>query len=379
MNQEIKTESEMLAQFKAGPISLAPVTLTMRKISTRLGHRRYDAIVDATWDDDEATFTVECKRLGTPKEFANAVLQIQSWDLPDDMFPMLLLPYLKPEQLDELERLGISGVDLCGNGVITIPGRLKVYRTGQPNRFKSAATIKNVYRGKTSLVARIFAEQNSFPSLQSLREAIVEKDLLLATGLTKPIGLSTVSKALKTLEQDLIIAREKTGTIRLLQRDLLLDKLQRNDEPLEGQESVKLKVKTDDLREWVSFYTNSPDASLAVLSGLSSTSQYAVMQRAGIYQLYTPDPITLANRMTGRGGSSEVPPNENSAEETDRFENVVLIQSKRPIDYFDVRIGERLPWASPLQTWLELMRGDKRDQETASQVREFLLKDGDVE
>ena len=227
MNEEISTESELLAKLKASPVSLSPVTLTMREISARLGDAQYDAIVDATWDDDEAAFAIECKRLGTPKEFAGAILQIQSWKLPDDMFPMLLLPYLKPEQLDELDRLGISGVDLCGNGVITIPGRLKVFRTGQPNRFKSSATIKNVYRGKTSLVARIFAEQSSFPSLQSLREAIVERDFLSATGLTKPIGLSTVSKALKTLEQDLIIAREEDGTIRLLQREQLLDKLQR--------------------------------------------------------------------------------------------------------------------------------------------------------
>ena len=375
MNQENRTESEMLAQLKAGSISLSPVTLTMREAPARLGDgdTRYDAIVDAAWDDDEVTFAIECKRLGTPKEFAGAVMQIQSWSLPDGTFPMLLLPYLKPEQLDELDRLGISGVDLCGNGVITIPGRLKVFRTGQPNRFKSSATIKNVYRGKTSLVARVFAEQISFPSLQSLREAIIERDLLSATGLTKPIGLSTVSKALKTLEQDLIIAREYDGTIRLLQRDLLLDKLQRNDQPLEAQKTIKLKVKTDDLREWVSFYTNASGA-LAVVSGLNSTSQYAVMQRAEIYQLYTPDPSGLAKRMAVRGGADEV-----AAQETDRFENVVLIKSIRPVDYFDVRVGERLPWASPLQTWLELMRGDKRDRETADQVRELLLKGGDVE
>lgn len=376
MIQETKTESEMLALLKAGSISLSPVTLSTREIAARLDAPQCDAIVDGTWDDGKAAFVVECKRLGTPKEFANAVLQIQSWDLPDDMFPMLLLPYLKPEQLDELDGLGISGVDLCGNGVITIPGRLKVYRTGEPNRFKSSAAIKNVYRGKTSLVARIFVERSSFPSLQSLREAIVQRDVLSASGLTKPIGLSTVSKALKTLEQDLIVARDDDGTIQLLQRDQLLNKLQRNDEPLEGQQSIKLKVETDDLSKWVGFYLNAP-GTLAVLSGLSSTSQYAVMQREEIYQLYTPDPDALANRMTGKGGASQVPPNENPGEETDRFENVVLIKSKRPVDYFGVRTEERLGWASPLQTWLELMRGDKRDRETAGQVREFLLKDGD--
>ena len=202
--------------------------------------------------------------------------------------------------------------------------------------------------------------------------------MLSVSGLTKPIGLSTVSKALKTLEQDLIIARESGGTIKLLQRDQLLDKLQRNDEPLEVQETIKLKVETNALGEWVKFYTNAPSG-LVVLSGLSSTSKYAVMLRAEIYKLYTPDPIALAKRMTGRGGASEVPPNENPAKETDRFENVVLVKTKRPIDYFDVPVDEPLRWASPLQTWLELMRGDKRDRETADQVRELLLKGGDVE
>ena len=65
MNQEISTTSEMLAQLKASPISLSPVTLTMRAISARLGDKQYGAIVDAAWGDDEAAFAIECKRLGT--------------------------------------------------------------------------------------------------------------------------------------------------------------------------------------------------------------------------------------------------------------------------------------------------------------------------
>ena len=274
---------------------------------------------------------------------------------------------------NELDRLGISGVDLCGNGVITIPGRLKVYRTGQPNRFKSTARIKNVYRGKTSLVARIFAEKHYFASVQSLREEIVKRDLLAVSGLAKPIGLSTVSKALKTLEQDLIVAREDDGAIRLLQRDLLLDKLLRNDEPLVATEQIKIKVDTEDLKEWVNFYLKVSNVPV-VPSGLSSTSRYAVMQRAEIYQLYSPDISTLANRMTTRGGAIEGREIEGKVTETDRFENVVLTKTKRSVDYFDIRLNEPFPWASPLQTWLELMRGDKRDRETAEQVREMLLK-----
>jgi hypothetical protein len=31
-------------------------------------------------------------------------------------------------------------------------------------------------------------------------------------------------------------------------------------------------------------------------------------------------------------------------------------------------------WASPIQVYLELMTGDKRDRETAGQVKEVILK-----
>ena len=42
--------------------------------------------------------------------------------------------------------------------------------------------------------------------------------------------------------------------------------------------------------------------------------------------------------------------------------------------YFDARRESGLVWASPVQTYLELNAGDKRDQETALQVRELILR-----
>lgn len=359
---EIKSESEMISQLAASPLELAPVTLTMQP-TARTQFANCDAVATATWDGGGATFAIECKRLATPKEFATAVLQVQSWSLPEGTLPMLLLPYLKPEQLDELERLKISGVDLCGNGVITIPGRLMVYRTGQPNRFRSSAPIKNVYRGKTSLVARMFASQQSFPTVQALRDAIIERDPIARSGLESAIGLSTVSKALKTLEQDLIVAREDDGAIRLLQRNQLLNELMKENQPLEAEDCIRLKadVSDDNLVEWIAGKIDSLDIPVSA-TGLSSTSQYAVMQRGPIMQLYTPDISAVATAL--------------AAPEADRFENIVLIKSKRAVDYFDSRWDKSFRWASPLQTWLELMRGDKRDREAAVQVRKLLLASG---
>ena len=43
--------------------------------------------------------------------------------------------------------------------------------------------------------------------------------------------------------------------------------------------------------------------------------------------------------------------------------------------YFDAREERDFWWASPVQVYLELMAGDKRDQETAEQVKSLILKE----
>jgi len=56
--------------------------------------------------------------------------------------------------------------------------------------------------------------------------------------------------------------------------------------------------------------------------------------------------------------------------ETERFANVRLLETKEDFVYFDRRPGLL---ASPVQTYLELATGEKREKETAEQVRRFIL------
>jgi len=60
---------------------------------------------------------------------------------------------------------------------------------------------------------------------------------------------------------------------------------------------------------------------------------------------------------------------------TDRFPNVELIETDDETVYFDAREDTEFWWVSPVQVYLELMAGDKRDRETAEQVSSFILKD----
>ena len=61
-------------------------------------------------------------------------------------------------------------------------------------------------------------------------------------------------------------------------------------------------------------------------------------------------------------------------EETERFANVQLMETGDNTAYFDIRRESKILSASPIQTYLELMSGDKRDRETAEQVAENILE-----
>lgn len=59
--------------------------------------------------------------------------------------------------------------------------------------------------------------------------------------------------------------------------------------------------------------------------------------------------------------------------EDDRFPNLELLETETQSVYFDARDENGFVWTSPVQTYLELAAGDKRNRDTAEQVRSFLL------
>lgn len=354
------TIKEMLDLLRRGRVELPPLSLRLIEAEPQAGAtRRSDALIEASWRGKKARFLVECKALSTPKAFQAGLNQLKAAPLPRGGLPMLFLPFLGENQLQELEREGISGVDLCGNGVVTVPGAFSVFRTGGKNRFLSSAPIKNIYRRNSSLVARVFLLRSSFTAVQEIRAEINRLNLLVSRWGKNPMSLSTVSKALKTLEEDLIISRNET--IRLMQSDKLLDTLDRNFSPPSVGGKVRLKVAAEGgaLQEMLADLSQQLNLPV-VATGLSSVSQYATMQRGGVLSVYCPRLEGLLERL---GGSRE-----------DRFPNLELLETDDETVYFDARPGGSLLWASPIQVYLELMAGDKRDRETAEQVRALILK-----
>lgn len=94
---------------------------------------------------------------------------------------------------------------------------------------------------------------------------------------------------------------------------------------------------------------------------LSTVTRYTVMQRGDLLTVYCPEVEMLLERLPGS--------------QSDRFPNLELLETEDEAVYFDARQEDGFWWASPLQVYMELMVGDKRDQETAGQLKALILND----
>lgn len=353
------TEKEIIEWLRRDKASLPPISFRFMEGSTpTVGNNSFDALVEASWQGSNARFIVKCKSLSTPKAFQDGSNLLKSLELPRGYLPMLIMPFLRQEQLLNLEKEGISGMDLCGNGIVIVPGRFAVFRGGEKNRFSSSAPIKNIYRRNSSMVSRVFFARSVYKTVQDIQSEINQRNLLVSRWEKKPMSLSTVSKALKTLEQDLIISRN--DTIRLLQADKLLEKLSENYCPPKTTGLIRLKIPEESgtIRKMILKLSEELNLPL-VATGISSVGQYAVMQRGDLLSVYCPRLELLVEKLNGS--------------RTDRFPNLEIIETRDETIYFDARQTNNSRWSSPLQTYLELMAGDKRDREIAGQVKSIIL------
>jgi hypothetical protein len=352
--RKIPTEKEMIEQLRRGKVSLPPMSIRFLEGQPK----PLDAYVEASWRKTTARFAIECKSISTPRAFRDGLNLLRSTTLPKGYRPMLVMPFLSEPQLQELEREGISGIDLCGNGVAVVPGMFAVFRNGAKNRFSSSAPIKNIYRKNSSMVGRVFLALPRYGTVQEICSEINRQNLLVKRWDKRPMSLSTVSKSLKALVEDLIV--ERKDVIRLVQPDKLLEKLSENYAPPKIKERVRLKIPEESGTLWELLQQQSQDLNLPlVATGTSSVTQYAVMQRGDVLSLYCPRLEMLLERLSGS--------------QSDRFPNLEVVETEDETVYFDAQKEGNSWWASSVQVYLELIAGDKRDRETAEQVKSFIL------
>ena len=295
--------------------------------------------------------------VSTPKEIAAASKPRNRAAGHHDPFRSYSSRIYPSPSYDFLQEQQVSGIDLSGNALIMVPGEILVSRTGAPNKFRRAGVIKNVYRKNSSIVPRVFLLKPQYDSITEVMDEIKSRG--------GSITQATISKVCSSLDQDLVIERTKgqlprTRSLRLIQPDKLLELLTENYAPpsINQRLTAKTTLTPDQfcrrLMEW-----RREAAAKVALTGSSSAGQYAVMAREPIQSFYCSNLERLLKQLGP------------DLEETSRFPNIEFLETDEDFVYFDTR--DNLA-ASPVQTYLELMRGDKREQETAEQLRKTILQ-----
>lgn len=354
----MEAEKDILEFVQSGKLELPPLRfIPLTESIEQRSDVEPDLLVQTNWQGRTYTFVAEIKRYGSDKSVTEAAEQARYYAERLQVNPLVIVPWLSNEQLLSLEEKNMSAVDLCGNGVVVVPGQLLVFKTGKPNKFPASRLIRRVYEGTSSLVARVFLLRPQYNSVSDILDEITARGGC--------ITLPTVSKALKQLEEDVVIEKS-SKLIRVLQVDKLLDRLKSKYESPKPRGFVRCKLTTKNNASIAAILSEAAkDAGeRIVLSGESSANFYATMAKEPIDIFYCTEPTSL--QLEKWNTEMDV---------FSRFPNVELKKCDSEVVYFDVRSTAGHNVASPIQAYLELATSDKRGQETAEQIRKKIIQD----
>lgn len=341
------SEKEVLDRLVSQKDLYSPLEIRSVKPQASASDRGFDARITLGWRGLVVPFLVEIKARTAPKLVTESVWRLKRYAGNSNENLLLVVPFLSKTIIEILEREGMNGLDLNGNYLIQTPGMVAI-RLDRENQFTESQSIKKIFSGNSSLVGRLFL--SSKRRFGSVNEVCAEIQKLGGS-----FSLSAVSKVLTGLESELIIEKGPKG-IALLQPEKLLQSLQDGYRAPKILASMKLKLPTPDVDAVQNFGKVLPPAIAWVLSGESSIERYAVTTAGEIATVYATDFGPLAKY------------------ETDRFFNVILKKTLDSFPYFDAREGNGLRWSSPVQSYLELMKLDKRERELADTIRTSILQ-----
>lgn len=352
-------------------LSLAPIELRIVPVLARtIRGPRPDGIIEATWREWMQHYAFHYQTRSTPYSIKTAIDRAQGYSAQIGLPPLIVVPYLTRDMLLNLEEQKVSGIDLSGNGVVLAPN-FAVLRSGEPNRSPTTQRKLNVYRGNSSVFTRCFLLRPEFSSLSELRSYALSH---FAQGESAPFNqnnqnkmvltMSTASKVVQELEEELIVKREERKLL-LIDSERLMNNLRthyvaRGGSTLAGKTALSVEQVWQRLDEASSPSENTKATLKYTATGLGSAARYRVLSGPDRLALYV-------NNLAAAADLVELRP-------TRVFPNIELTQNESDLVYFDARREGAEVWASPIQTWLELALGGPREREAVQTLETTLVK-----
>lgn len=323
------------------------------------GLQQFDAIVEISWGQKRAKFALEYKPNGTPKSVEMAVMQIQHYAKETPYLPIVMVPYLNEERLKFLKERNVSGLDLCGNCVVLAPD-FAVWKSGNPNLYKSTEPIKNIYRGDSSIFARCFLIQPQYRTVGDLRERAIRSFSVTssANAWSSRLTLATASKVWRSLQEEFIVEKNQDG-LRLVNPRLLMERLRTNYKPKCNPPQL-MRSGMNPSQIWGAMYREEFRGTIRyIATGLGSAAHYGVLSDNNRLSLYVNEVHSISTLL--------------EATPTLAFPNVELIETSDDVLYFNPDQEGGRSWASMFQTWIELANSGPREQQAAQLLEARIL------
>jgi len=305
---------------------------------------------------------VEIKTVSTPQSILIGARQLTACvanDKESDRVPLLVAPYIGTKQAKILADKGISWIDLSGNMSIKVSKRIYIERTGKPNRFPDTAPIKKIFQGTSSLVSRaLLLQPEGFPSLYEMVNFINARNA--------KITLSTVSKVVKKLDEELLINKGKS-LVSVADREKLLERLAQG-----YRNSTERKA-----GQTYRYATDKPDAMFLAFNETLSIDYVACgFYAAQIKGLAETDKITIFVRDIRQIQRAAVR-NQIRITPDAEFGNLMITETKDPGVWFNANIKPLSAIVDDIELYLEMTVDTPRGPKIAEQLKRRILQKGD--
>ena len=349
------TEQEIINKLNSLICNYLPLSLVKTAQETN-----YNIDVEmefAIQDGPRFKAAIELLTTATPKaitETINALKNAFAESSLQEIVPMIVAPYIGDKQAELLSNNNISWIDLSGNMLIKIPPSIYIEKTGKPNKFPDTAPIKKIYQGTSSLVSRaLLLKPEGFSSLNEIVDFINERNSKITTG--------TVSKVLKSLEEDLLINRTKSNILVKQPEQLLENLTEGYAEYARSKTENKYKYEIENI-----------DTLCKVLSNSGTDYAYCGFYAARIKGFGMTDQITIfIKSIDDIINISE--DNQNLICPNEEFGQLTFIETKNPCVWFNVQGTSNERIVDDLEIYLEMVKDRPRGPKIADQLKQVIL------
>jgi hypothetical protein len=342
------SENEVFDKLEREKQLYSPLILSDVRRTESSNDNGIDGFVKLNYLGNTISLIIEIKNRTAPQIVEtgiDALLKITKNEMHKDFVPTLVVPYLNEKIVDRLRTNTLCGLDLNGNYFIATPEFVAI-RLDRENQYKESAYIKAIYSRNSSIVGRYLLRQSyNYNKVSDIYEGIKKLD--------GNISLSTVSKVLTGLEEQLIISKEN-NKIKLLQPSKLLKNLKENYIGPSLQRNIKVKL-PDELIQ-----------AKRILSDLLGTNW--IWTGESCAEFYTTTTPSNSFTVFSKGRNK---PSTSDEDVKMRFYNytIYIVRSEDEYVFFDSSDYK----ASKIQAYLELSQLDKREKEIAQDIEKEIL------